>query len=98
MANRHNQRSGTDTYSTDPEWADVIPIPQDEGGPNPLAAITYTDEYSEAMGYFRAIMSSNEFTERVLELTEHIITMNPAHYTIWCVSIWPYGPECRIDC
>ncbi len=33
-------------YSDSEEWQDIIPIPQDDGGPNPLAAIAYTDEYS----------------------------------------------------
>ena len=33
-------------YDSDPEWDDVIPIPQDDGE-NPLAAIAYTDEYAE---------------------------------------------------
>jgi len=33
-------------YESDPEWDDVIPIPQDDGE-NPLAAIAYTDEYAE---------------------------------------------------
>lgn len=35
------------------------------------------------MGYLRAIMSANETTPRVLSLTSHIITLNPAHYTVW---------------
>ncbi|KAF2474885.1 farnesyltransferas-like protein [Lindgomyces ingoldianus] len=70
-------------YHDDPAWSDVEPIAQDDGGPNPLAAIAYTDEYSEAMGYLRAVMANNEYSERVLSLTEHIITMNPAHYTVW---------------
>ncbi|KAL8674349.1 MAG: hypothetical protein Q9168_001278, partial [Polycauliona sp. 1 TL-2023] len=70
-------------YSDSEEWADVNPIAQNDGGPNPLAAIAYTEEYSEAMGYFRAVTARNEKSERVLELTEHIIGMNPAHYTIW---------------
>ena len=70
-------------YSTSPQWADIIPIPQDEGGPNPLAAIAYSEEYSEAMSYLRAIMANNEKSERALALTEHIIEMNPAHYTVW---------------
>ncbi|KAL8868150.1 MAG: hypothetical protein Q9174_005180, partial [Haloplaca sp. 1 TL-2023] len=70
-------------YSTSPEWEDIAPIPQNDGGPNPLAAIAYTEEYSEAMGYLRAVMAANEKSERVLELTEHIISMNPAHYTVW---------------
>lgn len=70
-------------YENSPEWEDVVPIPQDDGGPNPLAAIAYTDEYSEAMSYLRAIMAENENSERALKLTEHIISMNPAHYTVW---------------
>ncbi|KAL9605165.1 MAG: hypothetical protein Q9219_000099 [cf. Caloplaca sp. 3 TL-2023] len=70
-------------YGESEEWADVVPIPQNDGGPNPLAAIAYTEEYSEAMGYLRAVMANNEKSERVLELTEHVISMNPAHYTVW---------------
>ena len=70
-------------YENDDAWADVVPIPQDEGGANPLAVIAYTDEYSQAMSYLRAVMASNEKSLRVMELTEHIISMNPAHYTVW---------------
>lgn len=74
-------------YSEDPKWEDIIPLPQDEGGPNPLAAIAYTDEYSEAMSYLRAIMAKNEMSERALELTEDIIDMNAAHYTVWYILV-----------
>jgi protein farnesyltransferase/geranylgeranyltransferase type-1 subunit alpha len=70
-------------YSTDPDWADINPIPTDEGGPNPLAAIAYSEEYSETMSYLRAVMAANEFSPRVLKLTEDLIDMNPAHYTVW---------------
>lgn len=35
-------------YEGDPEWDDVVPIPQDDGE-NALAAIAYTDEYAEGM-------------------------------------------------
>jgi protein farnesyltransferase/geranylgeranyltransferase type-1 subunit alpha len=70
------------SYSSSPDWADIEPIPQ-EDGPNPLAAITYTDMYSEAMSYLRAVMSANEYSERVLALTKDVISMNPAHYTVW---------------
>lgn len=73
-------------YADDPAWADVIPLPQDDGGPNPLAAISYTPEYSEAMSYLRAVMAANEHSERVLDLTEDIIDMNPAHYTVWYIQ------------
>ncbi|KAL1654733.1 CAAX geranylgeranyltransferase alpha subunit [Didymella pomorum] len=70
-------------YHDDEAWTDVAPLSQDDGGMHPLAAIAYTEEYSEAMGYLRAVMANNEFSERVLGLTEHIINMNPAHYTVW---------------
>lgn len=70
-------------YADSGEWADVVPIPQHDSGPNTLAAIAYTEEYSEAMSYFRAITAKDEKSERALDLTEEIINMNPAHYTIW---------------
>jgi protein farnesyltransferase/geranylgeranyltransferase type-1 subunit alpha len=70
-------------YHDDDAWKDILPLPQNDGGMHPLAAIAYTEEYSEAMGYLRAVMADNEFSERVLSLTEHIINMNPAHYTVW---------------
>lgn len=73
-------------YHDDEVWKDVEPLPQDDGGMHPLAAIAYTKEYSEAMDYLRAVMANNEFSERVLGLTEHIINMNPAHYTVWYVA------------
>lgn len=81
-------------YVESEEWADVVPIEQDDGGPNPLAAIAYTESYSEAMAYLRAVMAKDEKSERVLELTEDIIGMNPAHYTVWFVparelKCWP---------
>lgn len=73
-------------YAEAEEWSDIEPIPLDEGGPNALAAITYSDEYDEAMSYLRAVMAKNEMSERALALTEDIIASNPAHYTVWYVS------------
>ena len=66
-------------------WADIEPIPLDEGpGPGPsLAAITYTEHYSTCMSYLRAVMAANEYSERALDLTADIIAINPAHYTVW---------------
>jgi protein farnesyltransferase/geranylgeranyltransferase type-1 subunit alpha len=85
-------------YESEPEWDDVVPIPQDDGE-GALAQIAYTDEYAEgklliifieislifriAMGYLRAVMAAKEHSQRVLDLTEHIISMNAAHYTVW---------------
>ena len=70
-------------YSTSPQWTDITPIPPDDGGPNALAVINYTEAYSEAMSYLRAVMSQDEKSERVLDLTEDIVKMNPGHYTVW---------------
>ena len=35
------------------------------------------------MSYLRAVMAAGEYSPRCLKLTEHIISMNPAHYTVW---------------
>lgn len=70
-------------YEEDPAWADVTPIPQDEGSSHPLAAIAYADDYTEAMSYLRAVMAANELSPRTLALTEDIIDINAAHYTVW---------------
>ena len=76
-------------YSTSPSWADIQPIPLDDGGSEdtvPLAVIAYKPEYLEATSYLRAVMAVNEMSERVLQLTEDVIMMNPAHYTVWYVK------------
>ena len=73
-------------YSSDPTWADVQPIPLNDGeneGAMPLASIAYPANYLEATSYLRAVMAANEMSERALKLTEDIISMNPAHYTVW---------------
>ncbi len=36
--------------------------------------------------YFRGVVKIGEKSPRVLELTETIIRLNPAHYSAWCVS------------
>ncbi|KAG0279981.1 CAAX geranylgeranyltransferase alpha subunit [Linnemannia exigua] len=65
-----------------PEWADVVPIPQDDG-PNPLVPIAYTKEYSTTMDYFRAMCKTQEKSERALDLTKIVIELSPSHYTVW---------------
>lgn len=95
----YGQRSGT--YSADPMWDDVIPMPV-EDSEGALAAIAYPEEYAEGMlrpllsfyricwltgtlaiSYLRAVMASKEYSPRCLQLTQHIISLNPAHYTVW---------------
>jgi protein farnesyltransferase/geranylgeranyltransferase type-1 subunit alpha len=70
------------TYADNPLWADVVPLPQEDSS-TALAQIAYSEEYSEAMAYLRAVMAAGDMSERVLDLTQNIIMMNPAHYTVW---------------
>lgn len=77
---------GEAKYANDPEWASITPIELDDGsdsGAMPLASIAYPAEYLEATSYLRAVMAANEMSERALKLTEHVISLNPAHYTVW---------------
>ncbi|KAJ7078082.1 hypothetical protein C8R44DRAFT_825628 [Mycena epipterygia] len=69
-------------YSERPEWADVVALPQYEKA-NPLAPILYSEEYKDATDYLRGIVKAGEKSERVLQLTEHVIRLNPAHYSAW---------------
>ncbi|KIP06799.1 hypothetical protein PHLGIDRAFT_106551 [Phlebiopsis gigantea 11061_1 CR5-6] len=70
-------------YCERPEWQDVTPISQYEAVSSPIAPIFYTPEYKDATNYFRGVVKTGETSERVLELTERIIRMNPAHYSAW---------------
>ncbi|KAK3378420.1 hypothetical protein B0H63DRAFT_247026 [Podospora didyma] len=72
----------TGKLAQDPEWDDVEPIPYEEPAVA-LAAIAYPEEYAEAISYLRAVMQKKECSPRCLRLTEHIISMNPSHYTVW---------------
>lgn len=63
-------------------WTDIDPIAQNDGL-EPLAPISYSEEYSKASAYLRAVIRAKEQSERVLALTKDIIMMNPAHYTVW---------------
>ncbi|KAI9228788.1 MAG: hypothetical protein DHS80DRAFT_22936 [Piptocephalis tieghemiana] len=54
------------------EWKDIQPIPQNDGS-EPLCPIAYSKELAQ----------KREHSKRALDLTSHIITLVPAHYTIW---------------
>lgn len=76
----YGERTGA--YASNPTWDDVVPIPV-EDGEGALAAIAYPEDYAEAISYLRAVMAKKEHSPRCLRLTEDIISMNPAHYTVW---------------
>jgi len=60
----------------------VTPVPQSDG-PNPVVTINYSSDFRELMDIFRAVLVSGEKTQRVLELTEEILDINAANYTVW---------------
>jgi protein farnesyltransferase/geranylgeranyltransferase type-1 subunit alpha len=60
---------------------DCKPRPSVNEEPNSMIRLSIPDK--DAMDYFRGIATIGEHSERVLQLTEHIIRMNPAHYFVW---------------
>ncbi|EIM88998.1 protein prenylyltransferase [Stereum hirsutum FP-91666 SS1] len=93
---------GPTLFCERPEWEDVTPIAQYENI-TPLAPIFYSNEYKDATDYFRGILKTGEMSPRVLDLTEQIIRMNPAHYSAWTYRYQtlihlqtPLGPELEL--
>lgn len=79
-------------YATDPLWADVQPIAQNDG-PNSVVAIAYSEAFSQTMGYFRAILARGELSPRSLALTQDVIEQNSANY-----AAWSFRRQCLFAC
>ncbi len=64
------------------DWSDLTPISIPQSTTD-LCTIAYKPKYTQLTSYFRPLMSKKEYSERALFLTSEIISMNPAHYTVW---------------
>ncbi|KAN0064800.1 CAAX geranylgeranyltransferase alpha subunit [Thecaphora frezii] len=73
-----------------PVWSDIKPTYQQEAS-NPLCPILYKPDYSAAMHLYRSLVAGTtatapaqlELSPRALALTEHLVRINPSHYSVW---------------
>jgi len=67
-------------------FSDLEPVPQDgdgDGASPGCCRIDYAPEFVAAYDYFRAVLRSDERSDRALALTRLCLQLNPANYTVW---------------
>eukprot|EP00958_Prasinococcus_capsulatus_P004747 scaffold441_cov382-Prasinococcus_capsulatus_cf.AAC.7 len=74
------------------EFADLPPVLQSEG-PDTIVQIQYSDEYSQVMDIFRAVLKSKEYSPRALRLTVRALHRAPgaSRYVIHLSFLWCPG-------
>lgn len=70
-------------YGERADWADVQPLPQDDGDFGPVVCIAYSQRFVDVYDRVRAVLASGEASRRVLRLLSAAIELNPANYTAW---------------
>jgi protein farnesyltransferase/geranylgeranyltransferase type-1 subunit alpha len=69
-------------YKHRPEWSDVTPVKEFSSNVE-ILKIDYNESIEDANNYFRAILQSNELSERAYHLTMEIIETCPTNYMAW---------------
>lgn len=70
-----------ESYKTKPEWRDIEPI--SIRTTSSIMEIKYTPKFEETFGYFRAMLTKNEISERSLGLTSDCIAIQPSNFSVW---------------